>query len=133
MCFILFGIYQGKTSKALLTKFFGFSILMVESGSMMPNLKIEEAILIKEQKEYDIGDCITYRIENKYLTTHRIVNKTEEGYQTKGDNNNTEDEKIVKKEQIQGKVIYHSEALGYFIKYYKWIILILFFLFVIVI
>lgn len=95
-------------------------LYQIQSGSMLPELQIGEIIILLEQENYKIKDIITYKVENSYFITHRIVQITEEGYITKGDANNTEDETVVKQEQIQGKVIFHSKLLGriYYYRYY---------------
>lgn len=108
----------------------GFSIWIVETGSMLPELNIGEAIIIKENKDYEIGDVITYKEKNLYYVTHRIIEKTPEGFYTKGDNNNVKDKDIVLSNQIEGKVVFHSIILGYIIKY-SWILIILLFLIII--
>ena len=91
----------------------------------MPEIKVKEIIIILKSKEYKENDIITYKINNSYFITHRIISKTEEGYITKGDFNNTEDDRIVTKEQIQGKVIFHSKILGKIYEFRYYIILIL--------
>ena len=95
-------------------------LYQIQSGSMLPELQIGEIIILLEQENYKIKDIITYKVENSYFITHRIVQITEEGYITKGDANNTEDETVVKQEQIQGKIIFHSKLLGriYYYRYY---------------
>ncbi len=111
-------------------KIFGFSIWIVDSGSMQPTLKIGDAIIIKEQPEYQKDDIITYQVEEKYYVTHRIIEKTNEGYITKGDFNNIEDKGRILPETIEGKVVFHSTILGYIIQY-SWILIILLFLMII--
>lgn len=103
------------------------TIFQIQSGSMMPEIKIKEIIIILKSKDYKENEIITYKANNSYFITHRIIAKTEEGYITKGDFNNTEDSKIVTKEQIQGKVIFHSRLLGkiYEFRYYLILILII--------
>lgn len=113
--------------KSPLENKFPISIFQIQSGSMMPEIKIKEIIIILKSKEYKENEIITYKINNSYFITHRIIAKTDEGYITKGDFNNTEDAKIVTKEQIQGKVIFHSRLLGkiYEFRYYLILILII--------
>ena len=113
--------------KSPLENKFPISIFQIQSGSMKPEIEIKEIIIICKSKEYKENDIITYKVNNSYFITHRIIAKTEEGYITKGDFNNTEDNKIVKKEQIQGKVIFHSKILGeiYEFRYYLILILII--------
>lgn len=85
---------------------FGITILKVSSNSMKPTLKKDDYIVIKKQSEYEIGDIITYSVEGDCLVTHRIIEKYENAFITKGDNNNVADEKKIYKENILGKVIY---------------------------
>ena len=83
---------------------FGIQILKVDSNSMSPEFKKEDIIVIKEEKDYNIGDIITYKTKEGYLITHRIIEKDGNVYVTKGDNNNTKDEGYVCQNFIQGKL-----------------------------
>ena len=85
---------------------FGITILKVSSNSMKNKKKKDDYIVIKKQSEYEIGDIITYSVEGDCLVTHRIIEKYENAFITKGDNNNVADEKKIYKENILGKVIY---------------------------
>ena len=88
---------------------FGVTILQVSSNSMMPTLKKGDFIIVKKQKEYNIGDIITYEItegNNKYYVTHRIVEKNENEYRTKGDDNNKIDDNKIFENAIKGKIIF---------------------------
>lgn len=116
-----------RKQKSPLENIFPISIFQIQSGSMMPEINIKEIIIIWKSKEYKENDIITYKVNNSYFITHRIIAKTEEGYITKGDFNNTEDNTIVTKKQIQGKVIFHSKILGeiYEFRYYLILILII--------
>lgn len=80
-------------------------ILIIKSNSMYPILKIKDIIIIKKSNNYNVNDIITYNTENEVLITHRIVKNCEGGFITKGDNNNSEDNELVKLENIKGKVI----------------------------
>lgn len=80
-------------------------ILIIKSNSMYPILKIKDIIIIKKSNTYNVNDIITYNTENEVLITHRIVKNCEGGFITKGDNNNSEDNELVKLENIKGKVI----------------------------
>ena len=79
--------------------------LIVKSNSMYPTLQKNDIILIKRNSDYKKGDIITYDYENNYLVTHRIIEKNNNFFVTKGDNNNSEDEKSIQLENIKGKVI----------------------------
>ena len=88
---------------------FGVTILQVSSNSMMPTLKKGDFIIVKKQKEYNIGDIITYEItegNNKCYVTHRIVEKNGNEYKTKGDDNNKIDDNKIFENAIKGKIIF---------------------------
>ena len=85
---------------------FGITTLKVMSNSMNPTIEKGNRIIIKKQKDYVIGDIITYINEDGNLITHRIIEKYENEFITKGDNNNTEDKGQIKIEQVIGKVIF---------------------------
>lgn len=72
---------------------------------MYPELDINDIIIVKKCKNYEIGDIITYDYQNKYFITHRIIEKNENGFITKGDNNNSEDLGNIKIQNVKGKVV----------------------------
>lgn len=91
--------------------FFGYSKLNVVSGSMSPTINVGDMILIKESKNYDVGDIITFKEDDSFVT-HRIVKKESNGFVTKGDFNNKNDNSIVTNDKIIGKVVHISPSLG---------------------
>lgn len=114
-----------------------FSAYVIVTPSMVPTIKVQDAIVIKrvEAEALKKGDIITFTsTDDRYsgvTITHRIVGieKTTSGkymFRTKGDNNNTEDASLVGEENINGKVILKIPKIGY-IQYfltqaYGWII-----------
>ena len=115
-----------------------FGAYVIISPSMVPTIKVEDAIVImrKEPEELKKGDIITFLSSDPRYSgltiTHRIVGieKSEKGYfyRTKGDNNNTEDSALVSSENVFGKVILKIPKIGY-IQYiltqaYGWILLV---------
>ena len=78
---------------------------------MVPYLKINDVIIIKNNDDYKINDIITYQNDNEYVT-HRIISINDNEIITKGDANNTQDEPITK-DQIVGKLIYKIHTLGF--------------------
>ena len=113
-------LYIGLNNKVPSIKFWGTRILIVSSGSMSPELSLGDIIIIKEYSDYNVGDIVTYNVDNQYLVTHRIIEKNGEQFVTKGDNNNTEDKELVKKNNIEGKVICNSKILKFV--YSHWLI-----------
>jgi len=73
----------------------GYGMLEVVSGSMEPTIKVGDIIVIDvEDKDYKIGDIITFSKDNSFVT-HRIISLDGDYLTTKGDNiNNTEDDPI---------------------------------------
>lgn len=121
-----------KKGKSPLETTLPISLFQIQSGSMMPEIEVGEIVVLWKNEQYEEKDIITYQVDNSYFVTHRIIEKTKEGYITKGDFNNIEDEQIVVENQIQGKVIFHSKLLGkiYKYRYYLMVILLIFLLFI---
>ena len=124
--FLIISYY--KKVKSPLENKFPIFLFQIQSGSMMPEIKTGEIVVLLKSNKYKENDIITYQVNNSYFVTHRIVRITQDGYITKGDFNNTEDEKIVKEENIQGKVIFHSYLMGKIYQYRYYLIAILIFL-----
>ena len=87
--------------------FFGFQAFRVGSGSMEPKIKKNDFIIIHKQKEYEIGDIVTFykKDTNEYIT-HRIIEIEDEKIITKGDANNTTDLNPIATDDILGKMLF---------------------------
>lgn len=76
------------------TYFFGHSFLWVETASMQPTIEEKSYIMVKKAGDTALspGDVIVFTCKDSTspvygsLITHRIVEETENGYHTKGDN-----------------------------------------------
>ena len=97
---------------------FGFTTAVVASGSMSPALAVDDLILIHTQKDYAPGDVITFS-SGSSLVTHRIVEKTEAGFVTQGDANNTSDLEPVSLEHVVGKVVWQLPGAGKVLGYLR--------------
>lgn len=95
--------------------------ISIASKSMEPNINKGDIVIVKKPNprngELKKGEIIEYQLENKRIV-HRIVdiNYTQNGenkYLTKGDNNQTNDEKMVTMSQINGIVLFKIPYLGY--------------------
>lgn len=86
---------------------FGYKPVYILTGSMEPTLKEKGVCIVKKATydEVDVDDIVMYTIEDKTIT-HRIVEKTEEGIRTKGDNNNVRDAYLLQEENIKAKVVF---------------------------
>lgn len=99
-------INEGKQSTI-----FGYSSAVVITGSMSGSIEVNDVVITHREDSYVPGDIIMFHSGN-HAVTHRIVSCTEEGFITKGDANNAEDQNVVTEEQIIGKVIRVIPGLG---------------------
>lgn len=121
-CDSLYNIKRGNNKTPL------FGAYVIVSQSMVPTIKVNDAIIIKraESDALEIGDIITFssRASSYFgLTiTHRIIEKQQSQsgdyvYRTKGDNNNSADSSLVQNSDIYGKVILKIPKIGYIQKF----------------
>ena len=107
-----------------------FRAFIIVSPSMVPTIHINDAIVIKKEKNdnYEVGDVISFSSSDAnyqgLTVTHRIVEKTylndkESIYVTKGDNNPIVDSSFVKTRDIYGKVLFRIPKIGYIHKYFS--------------
>ena len=78
---------------------FGFGVGVVRSGSMEPELSVDDLIFVVECDEYEIGDTVVYQ-RRTTLVVHKIVAA-----------NNAADEPI-DISSIKGKVVFHIDGAG---------------------
>ena len=70
-----------------------YPIASITSGSMWPELKKGDLVLIKgvsTKEEIEVGDIVVFE-NNKGFTIHRVIRKYDNKFVTKGDANNVED------------------------------------------
>ena len=99
-----------------------FKVMIVQSGSMQPEIKMGSIVAIKPVDDYKIGDVITFQIvRNREPITHRIYDiKVVEGeprYITKGDANNAPDQREISQREIIGKVLFDIPYLGFVVNF----------------
>lgn len=96
----------------------GYRAYTVLSGSMEPTYYPGDLVIVKNKNRssLDEKDVITF-VDDNEIVTHRIIEKTTEGYKTKGDNNNIEDAKILKDKDIIGEVSFKIPKAGYVIQF----------------
>jgi signal peptidase len=113
MLFIL-GVYNAISKfffKNPMPKIFGYASAIVTSGSMEPEISVDDLVIIKSQEQgYKVGEIITYKHGNSFVT-HRIVDISEENYIAQGDANNTPDDPVAS-ENVIGKVVGKIEGIG---------------------
>ena len=95
----------------------GIKTFVIISGSMEPELKIGDIVIIQKCEKSDLkeGDIISYR-SGQSIITHRInkiIQKNDSiQYETKGDNNNISDRTYVKFDDIEGKLVQKVSNVG---------------------
>jgi len=125
--FLLFLTYTVIVSKITGAKhhILGYELKTVLSGSMEPTFMTGSVIAIKpsgDKSKFQPGDIITFKMRDKMLVTHRIVEVVKQGervfYRTKGDNNNTPDQELVSSIQVIGQYTgFTLPYAGYFFSY----------------
>ena len=110
-------IFQSVINPNETPSFLGIKTYVIVSGSMEPELNIGDIVVVKDIKENELqnGDIISFR-EGQSVVTHRIIDiKTldnEIQFTTKGDNNNSADNKSINIDVIEGKVLTSIPFLG---------------------
>jgi len=101
----------------------GIKSYVVLSGSMEPAIRTGSVVFIIPQKQYKIGDIVTFGQATKTQapTTHRIVDTKfingAQAFITKGDANNANDQRDVPATEIQGLVFLTIPLMGYVINF----------------
>lgn len=95
---------------------FGYSTLIVATGSMSGTIEAGDMVIIHAQKSYAEEDIITFMPAGATIpTTHRIERVNDDGtFVTKGDANNAEDRYPVTQEMILGEVVGVIPRVGLF-------------------
>lgn len=114
----LFIIFQSKTNKDKVPSVFGYKPFIVLSGSMEGQIHKGDLIITKEidPTALKINDIIAFRDAENTVTTHRIIDIVEDNgatkFITKGDNNSTQDRKLVSLNEVEGIYITRIPGFG---------------------
>ena len=98
---------------------FGFTPLVVTTGSMEETIGAGDVIIIKEQQSYELGEIVSFRDSYENIVTHRIVGRNSGGFITKGDANNAEDDELLQADKIIGKVVLNIPKMGEILLFFK--------------
>ncbi len=115
--FVVSGVLQRVNKRHPYTGLFGVGYAVVVSGSMEPNLHVNDLIFYtaNRNKPYEIGDVIVFIREDgqeEMLITHRIIAVSETGVTTKGDANPVQDPNETVFSDIVGKIRVRIPYLG---------------------
>ncbi len=100
-------------------QFFGINLYIVRSGSMEPEILTGSLCMINMKYPYEkiqCSDVIAFESGNT-LVLHRVIQRTDEGLITKGDNNQVDDGKTTTEENYVGKNVGVIPYLGYFVSW----------------
>ena len=96
---------------------FGLGTAVVLSGSMEPELKVNDLVFVTQADDYEVGQIVVYQL-GKTLVIHRIVSLDGEYIVTKGDANNTEDEPVTYL-QVKGVYRFKIPFVGMLVRFIK--------------
>ena len=97
----------------------GFEPFVVESGSMEPTIHTGSISFINKHAKYENikeNDVIAFSIPSGKKVTHRVINITDMGMETKGDNNENSDGISTTKDNFIGKNVFSIPKAGYIVK-----------------
>jgi len=76
--------------------------ILLFGDSMLPTIQPGSLVIVKSQLSYENGDIIAFVNSGGINIVHRVIEVTEDGYVTQGDNNSFKDAPIIS-EDIKGK------------------------------
>ena len=94
----------------------GFRNYTILTGSMEPKIDPGDLVIVKKENPNNlkVGDVITFnKVDENIVVTHRIIGEKDNGFITKGDNNNIHDDGILEKQNVIGKVVLTIPKVGY--------------------
>ena len=135
---ILFGIIYVLVIIYLLLfipSIFGYKPLIIESGSMEPILNVGGILYYKSipLNNYKTNDILVYKIPN-HIVSHRIVNRNDYYFITRGDRNNTNDSNVYNNQVLGKSTNYCIPYIGYYADYiyhHKYLLIITLFIVII--
>lgn len=103
------------TAAILVANFAGIKPYIVKSGSMEPTIMTGSVAWVNENFDYNqvqVDDIIAFKSATGAKVTHRAINITGEGIETKGDNNEMSDGVSTTEDNFCGKTIFWVPQLG---------------------
>ena len=96
---------------------FGWGVSVVLSGSMEPELSVDDLVIVREQSSYELKDVVVYQDGNS-LVIHKIISIDGDEVITKGEANNIADPPV-KLSNIKGKAVAHIPLAGAAVRFLK--------------
>lgn len=99
---------------------FGYGSAVVVSGSMEPEISVNDLVIVKAEDSYELNDVITfYDAASGTYITHRIILVEGEMYATKGDANSAADLFSVPQTAVVGKVVSVLRGAGKAVSFFQ--------------
>lgn len=117
MLLAIYNFFSINVLKKDFANIFGYTFFEVVSGSMSPSIEKWDLIVVKVGDDFEKGDVISYKRDGVFIT-HRIVEKGDNYYITKGDANNSDDNPV-NKEDVAGKVVKVFSGIGVWLKVFS--------------
>lgn len=95
----------------------GFGMGVVISGSMEPELSIDDVIFVVKDKSIELDDVVVYQSKG-ILVVHKVVKIENDQITTRGTANNTDDEPISISD-IKGRVLFSMGSMGKIINFIR--------------
>ena len=89
---------------------FGFGMGVVVSGSMEPELSVDDVIFVVKDKSIELDDVVVYQSKG-ILVVHKVVKIENDQITTRGTANDTDDEPI-NISDIKGRVLFSIGSMG---------------------
>ena len=84
----------------------------INGASMLPMMRTGDLALVREERDYNVGDVVTYKNADLGMVIHRIVRLDGDKFVLKGDNNNFLDSYHPRESEVVGKLWLHLPTLG---------------------
>ena len=108
-----FGVYTWMSSALLGNQMpmpFGVGVGVVVTGSMEPELSVDDVIVVRTASDYKVGDVVVYQ-SRRILVVHKIIAVDGTTVTTQGTANDVADAPIHVSD-IKGKVWFHIDGAG---------------------
>lgn len=89
---------------------FGYGAAVVLSGSMEPELSVNDLVFIREESSYEVGDIVVYQ-SGGALVIHRIESMDGETVTARGDANNVSDAPVPLS-AVKGRMVFAVPGVG---------------------
>lgn len=90
---------------------FGYGVSIVASGSMEPELSVNDLVVIKAADTVAVGDIVVYETSTGSLVIHKVISLDGDTVTTQGTANNTPDSPV-ELSAVKGKLLFSIPRLG---------------------